>query len=65
MAAQLRRILRKKQVSQMLGISIATLDRMLARGEFIRPFRISSQAIGWEECDVSNWIEGRKATHNQ
>ena len=64
MSHQPIRILRKKEVSQILGLSIATIDRMLARGEFVKPIKLSTQAIGFDETEITGWLQRRKAARH-
>jgi len=55
------RILRHKDVRERLGLCSASLFRMVANGEFPKPFQITprGRAVGWLEEDVDNWILSR------
>lgn len=56
------RIVRFKEVQLRTGLSRSTLYRLIEKGEFPRPFPISSPAIvGFDEDEVSAWIRERIA----
>lgn len=38
----------------------ATIDRMIARGEFVQPVVLSPRRVGFIEHEVDAWIESRK-----
>ncbi len=54
-------ILRKPAVSAVTGLSISSLDRMVAAGQFPRPIRLSQRTVGWPAGDVQAWIADRAA----
>ena len=56
------RILRHKDVRERLGLCSASLFRMVANGEFPKPFQITprGRAVGWLEEDVNHWICSRR-----
>lgn len=54
------RILRKKEVCQILGISKATIDRKVRSGDFPPPIQISVRAIGWRESEIEDYINSRE-----
>lgn len=45
------------QVAERLGISEATLFRMLSRGEAPPSYRIGGRRRYWRERDVLEWLE--------
>jgi prophage regulatory protein len=47
------------QVAERLGISEATLFRMLSRGEGPPSYRIGGRRRYWRESDVLDWLETR------
>jgi prophage regulatory protein len=47
------------QVAERLGISEATLFRMLSRGEAPPSYRIGGRRRYWRESDVLDWLETR------
>lgn len=53
-------LLRPKDLSERLSISIPTLYRRMKEPDFPKKVRISSQAIGFKESEVLAWIESQK-----
>ena len=54
-----RRILRRWEVAELIGLSQATLYRMVSRGEFPRPVQISPRCTGWRADEVQEWVSSR------
>ena len=54
-----RRILRRWEVAELIGLSQATLYRMVSRGEFPRPVQISPRCTGWRADEVEEWVGSR------
>jgi predicted DNA-binding transcriptional regulator AlpA len=52
-------VFKKKDAARFCGISTATLDRLRAAGEFVRPIQLGTQAIGFLRADVEGWIASR------
>lgn len=52
-------VLRKRATAALIGVSIATLDRLRAAGSFVRPIRLGDQAIGFKRSEVEDWIASR------
>ena len=53
-----------REVSRMTNLHITTIDKMLARGEFCKPFRMSKKPGAvryWTRKMIVDWIEGLKA----
>jgi len=53
------RIMRPREVMQMLGLSLPTIWRMRRRGEFPEPLRLSPGAVGWRASTIAKWLRGR------
>jgi len=56
------RILRKKEVLHLTGISSATLYRLISKGAFPLSKKLtgdSGRAVGWLESDINNWVNSR------
>jgi len=58
-AAKNERILRKKEVLSMLGISDPTLWRWERAGTFPKRLRLGGSACGWLLSEVETWIRER------
>ena len=57
-----RRILRRWEVAELIGLSQATLYRMVSRGESPRPVQISPRCTGWRADEVEEWLASRPYT---
>ena len=51
------RILRTKEVLEILGVSKTTLYDMIEEGRFPRPSRISKRAVGWPSPVIDAFVE--------
>jgi prophage regulatory protein len=56
----MEKLLRPKQVQDILGISEATLYRRMKAPDFPSKVRISKQAIGFYESEILDWMEAQK-----
>ncbi|HCC5836648.1 helix-turn-helix transcriptional regulator [Citrobacter farmeri] len=62
------RILRKKEVLHLTGISAATMYRLIAKGTFPIPKKLtgdSGRAVGWGSNEIQSWIESRGISNTQ
>ena len=53
-------ILRVDAVAERIGLARPTIYRMVKDGEFPRPVKITTRAVGWRESDLSAWIASRE-----
>jgi len=53
------RLLRIRDVLAIIGVSRASLYRLLQSGQFPRPVKISERAIAWREQEIAEWVETR------
>jgi prophage regulatory protein len=51
------RIIRKKEVIQLTGLSQASIYRLMASNDFPKQIQITCKAVGWIESEVIAWIE--------
>ena len=58
-----RRLLRAKAVSQKVGLPIASLYELMAKGTFPKPIKLtdSGRRVAWIESEVDEFIEARIA----
>lgn len=52
-------ILRRPAVEQMVGLSRSGIYALISRGEFPKPIRLTSRAVGWRLRDIQGWLEAR------
>ena len=49
-----------KEVSQLLGISVSAINRLIKRGEFPPKIKISPRRIVFMKNDIEDWIKSKK-----
>lgn len=54
-----RRLIRRREVLNRIGVSSTTLWRMYRAGEFPSPIKIGSNSVAWDEAAVDAWIDER------
>ena len=50
-------ILRKLEVSKMIGLSTVTIWRLERDGKFPSRIQLGPRCVGWKEEDIEKWIE--------
>ena len=56
-----KRIIRKPELLNIIGLSDPTLWRLEKKGDFPKRLRLGGNSCGWLESEVNKWIEGRLA----
>ena len=51
------RLLRRRDVERITGMSRASIYRLMQDGDFPRPVKIGATAVRWKESDIAAWIE--------
>ena len=59
------RLLHRREVEKLTGLSRASIYRLMSEGEFPRPVRVSAKAVRWKESDITTWIQSRPAATNE
>ena len=54
------RIVRRKQLLQLIGVSSTTQWRMERAGQFPARVKIGKGLVGWHLVEVEKWLEGRE-----
>ncbi|MDG4647920.1 AlpA family phage regulatory protein [Roseibacterium sp. SDUM158017] len=54
------RLLRRREVEAMTGLSRSSLYAAMAEGRFPRPVRIGLKAVAWRSREIAEWIEARQ-----
>ena len=57
---QKRHFLSIKEVSYLIGISVSTINRQIAKGTFPPTHRLSTKRIGFLKYQIDQWIEGER-----
>ena len=53
------RMLRRRSVERMTGLSKSTLYRLIKQGSFPPPLRLTRKAVRWRSEEVHQWLSGR------
>ena len=53
------RLLRRREVERITGMSRSSIYRLMQEGDFPRPVRIGPAAVRWKASDIMAWIESR------
>jgi len=53
------KIIRIKDLCKKLGISRTSIYRYMKLNKFPRPIVLSTNTIGWKECEIDEWVESR------
>ncbi len=53
------RLLRRREVEEISGLSRASIYRLMRGGSFPLPVRVSAVAVRWKESDIRTWMRTR------
>ena len=53
------KLLTIKEVTEICGISRSTIHRLMKRGLFPLPVRVSPRAVRWRKSDIDRWLATR------
>ena len=53
------KLLRRRDVEELTGLSRASVYRLISEGEFPRPVRVSATGVRWKASDIAAWIKSR------
>ncbi len=56
-------LLRLSDVTQITGLSRATVYRLIEKDRFPRPRRIGDRAVAWVDSEVEEWADGLPITN--
>jgi prophage regulatory protein len=57
----LRRVLRKAELPQFVGLRRSVIDEMVREGKFPRPVKLGARAVAWLADEVAEWQAARIA----
>ena len=60
----LTRILREKEVLEIVPLSKSTLRRLESKKQFPQRMKLSDRAVGWSESEIHDWLAAREASNN-
>ena len=53
------RLLRRRDVEDITGLSRSSIYRLMRKGEFPLPVKVGPSAVRWKESDITVWLESR------
>lgn len=56
------KLLRRRTVETITGLSKSTLYKLIDEGRFPRPVKIGARAVAWRNTDITNWINNLTET---
>ena len=59
------KLLRRRDVEELTGLSRASIYRLISEGGFPRPVRVSATGVRWRASDIAAWIESRPVSQNE
>ena len=61
----MRRILRRRDVEQLVGLGRSSIYAMMEDGTFPQSVKLGPRAVGWVEEEIELWIEERIADRDR
>ena len=61
MNAPNRPFLTMKEVSDLLGISVSTIDRLIKRGQFPPKVKLSPRRMVFMKKEIEGWIDNKRS----
>ena len=55
------RSLKVDAVSQKINLAIPTIYKLMAKGQFPKPLRLSPSSSRWMESDIDDWLQEKRA----
>ena len=59
------RLLRRRQVEEITGLSRSSIYRLMQTGEFPRSIRVGPAAVRWKASDIAVWLESRPVARSE
>ena len=59
------RLLRRRKVEEITGMSRLSIYRQMKKGKFPRPVRIGLSAVRWRASDIMAWMESRPVARGE
>ena len=53
------RLLRRRQVGEITGLSRSSIYRLMPDAEFQRPVKVGPAAVRWMASDITAWLKSR------
>ena len=59
------RLLRRREVEKITGMSRSSIYRLMQEDEFPRPVRVGPAAVRWKASAIMGWIESRPVARSE
>ena len=59
------RLLRRRQVEEITGLSRSSIYRLMQDGEFPRPVKVGPAAVRWRASNITAWLESRPVARGE
>ena len=59
------RLLRRREVERITGLSRSSIYRSMQEGAFPRPVRVGPAAVRWKASDITDWLESRPVARSE
>ena len=59
------RLLRRRQVEELVGLKRAAIYALQKSGRFPRAVKITERAVGWVEAEIYAWLRERAKTRTE
>ena len=56
----MNRIIRRRELCQLIGLSYSSIYRQVRNGTFPQPIALGTQAIGWYADEIEAWLDSRQ-----
>ena len=60
----MERILRRKAVTAMTGLSFSSFNRYELAGKFPKRVKLGGYSVGWLESEIQQWIKEKQAARD-
>ena len=59
------RLMRRREVERIAGLSRSSIYRLMQEGEFPKPVRVGPTAVRWRASDITAWLESRPMARSE
>lgn len=53
------KMLRRPAVEATTGLCRSTIYDLMSKGQFPKPIKLTSKAVGWRDADIQQWLKTR------
>jgi len=52
-------LLRRKQVENQIGLGRSAIYKLMSKGMFPKPIKLTNKAVAWQQSQIDAWIYSR------